>query len=158
MNFYFDFDFIAKHEKKISVTEFVTMIVITIFLGSMFIFSLSLSDKTSSLVLFIMLVLSLASVHFFLVFLADFKQFGKDIDEACAQAEKKWGEAKEKFEKEKDAEFRIKFRKIKLDVVKFCICFLPVGLLGWKVDWLPIFYNVKEWLQTMGSIFSGIIS
>lgn len=158
MNFYFDFDFIAKHEKKISVTEFVTMIVITIFLGSMFIFSLSLSDKTSSLVLFVMLVLSLASVHFFLVFLADHKQFGKDIDEACAQAEKKWGEAKEKFEKEKDAEFRITFRKIKLDVVKFCICFLPVGLLGWKVDWLPIFYNVKEWLQTTGSIFSGIIS
>lgn len=156
MNFYLNF--IAKHEEKISGFEVLLMLVITAFLGGMFIFSLSLSDKTSSLVLFIMLVLSLASVHFFLVFLADFKQFGKDIDEACAQAEKKWGEAKEKFEKEKDAEFRIKFRKIKLDVVKFCICFLPVGLLGWKVDWLPIFYNVKEWLQTMGSIFSGIIS
>lgn len=156
MNFYFDF--IAKHEKKISVTEFVTMIVITIFLGSMFIFSLSLSDKTSSLALFIMLVLSLASVHCFLVFLADHKQFGKDIDEACAQAEKKWGEAKEKFEKEKDAEFRITFRKIKLDAAKFCICFLPVGLLGYKVDWLPIFHNVKEWLNVLSNIFVGIFN
>ena len=134
------------------------MLVITAFLGEMFIFSLSLADRASSLVLFVILGLSLVSVHYFLVFLADYKQFGKNIDEACKQAEKKWGEAKKKFEKEKDAEFRITFRKIKLDVVKFCICFLPVGLLGWKVDWLPIFYNVKEWLQTMGSIFSGIIS
>ena len=158
MNFYFDFDFIAKHEKKISVTEFVTMIVITIFLGSMFIFSLSLSDKTSSLVLFVMIVLSLASVHFFLVFLADHKQFGKDIDEACAQAEKKWGEAKKKFEEEKDAEFRITFRKIKLDAVKFGIYFLPVGLLGYAVDWMPIFHNVKEWLHALGAIFVGIFS
>ena len=134
------------------------MLVITAFLGEMFIFSLSLADRASSLVLFVILGLSLVSVHYFLVFLADYKQFGKNIDEACKQAEKKWGEAKKKFEKEKDAEFRITFRKIKLDAVKFCICFLPVGLLGWKVDWLPIFYNVKEWLQTMGSIFSGIIS
>ena len=134
------------------------MLVITAFLGGMFIFSLSLADRASSLVLFVILGLSLVSVHYFLVFLADYKQFGKNIDEACKQAEKKWGEAKKKFEKEKDAEFRITFRKIKLDAVKFCICFLPVGLLGWKVDWLPIFYNVKEWLQTMGSIFSGIIS
>lgn len=156
MNFYLNF--IAKHEEKISGFEVLLMLVITAFLGGMFIFSLSLADRTSSLALLAMLVLSLASVHYLLVFLADHKQFGKDIDEACAQAEKKWGEAKEKFEKEKDAEFRIKFRKIKLDAVKFCICFLPVGLLGWKVDWLPIFYNVKEWLQTMGSIFSGIIS
>lgn len=156
MNFYFDF--IAKHEKKISVTEFVTMIVITIFLGSMFIFSLSLSDKASSLALFVMLVLSLASVHYFLVFLADHKQFGKDIDEACKQAEKKWGEAKKKFEKEKDAEFRITFRKIKLDAAKFCICFLPVGLLGYKVDWWPIFHNVKEWLNVLSNIFVGIFN
>ncbi len=156
MNFYLDF--IDRHEEKISAAEFVAMIVIMLFLGSMFVFSLSLADKASSLVLFVMLGLSLASVHCFGVFLSDYKQFGKDIDEACAQAEKKWGEAKEKFEKEKDAEFRIKFRKIKLDVIKFGIYFLPVGFLGYKVDWWPIFHNVKEWLQTMGSIFSGIIS
>ena len=108
--------------------------------------------------LFVMLGLSLASVHCFLVFLADNKQFGKDIDEACAQAEKKWGEAKEKFEKEKDAEFRITSRKIKLDVIKFGVYFLPVGLLGYKVDWWPIFHNVKEWLNTLGAIFVGIFS
>ena len=134
------------------------MLVITAFLGEMFIFSLSLADRASSLVLFVILGLSLVSVHYFLVFLADYKQFGKNIDEACKQAEKKWGEAKKKFEKEKDAEFRITFRKIKLDAVKFCICFLPVGLLGYKVDWLPIFNNVKEWLNVLSSIFVGIFN
>lgn len=156
MNFYRNF--MAKHEEKISGFEVLLMLVITAFLGEMFIFSLSLADRTSSFVLFVMLVLSLASVHYFLVFLADYKQFGKDIDEACKQAEKKWGEAKEKFEKEKDAEFRIKFRKIKLDVIKFGVCFLPVGLLGWKVDWWPIFYNVKEWLNVLSNIFVGIFN
>lgn len=156
MNFYLNF--IAKHEKKISGFEVLLMLVITAFLGEMFIFSLSLVDRTSSLALFVMLGLSLASVHYFLVFLADHKQFGKDIDEACKQAEKKWGEAKKKFEKEKDAEFRITFRKIKLDAVKFCICFLPVGLLGYKVDWLPIFHNVKEWLNVLSNIFVGIFN
>ena len=156
MNFYRNF--MAKHEEKISGFEVLLMLVITAFLGEMFIFSLSLADRTSSFVLFVMLVLSLASVHYFLVFLADYKQFGKDIDEACKQAEKKWGEAKEKFEKEKDAEFRIKFRKIKLDVIKFGICFLPVGLLGYKVDWWPIFYNVKEWLNVLSNIFVGIFN
>ena len=124
------------------------MLVITAFLGEMFIFSLSLADRASSLVLFVILGLSLA----------DYKQFGKNIDEACKQAEKKWGEAKKKFEKEKDAEFRITFRKIKLDVVKFSICFLPVGLLGYKVDWLPIFHNVKEWLNVLSNIFVGIFN
>lgn len=156
MNFYRNF--MAKHEEKISGFEVLLMLVITAFLGEMFIFSLSLADRTSSFVLFVMLVLSLASVHYFLVFLADYKQFGKDIDEACKQAEKKWGEAKKKFEKEKDAEFRIKFRKIKLDVIKFGVCFLPVGLLGWKVDWWPIFYNVKEWLNVLSNIFVGIFN
>lgn len=156
MNFYRNF--MAKHEEKISGFEVLLMLVITAFLGGMFIFSLSLADRTSSFVLFVMLVLSLASVHYFLVFLADYKQFGKDIDEACEQAEKKWGEAKKKFEKEKDAEFRIKFRKIKLDVIKFGVCFLPVGLLGWKVDWWPIFYNVKEWLNVLSNIFVGIFN
>ena len=134
------------------------MLVITAFLGEMFIFSLSLADRASSLVLFVILGLSLVSVHYFLVFLADYKQFGKNIDEACKQAEKKWGEAKKKFEKEKDAEFRITFRKIKLDVVKFSICFLPVGLLGYKVDWLPIFHNVKVWLNVLSNIFVGIFN
>lgn len=156
MNFYRNF--MAKHEKKISGFEVLLMLVITAFLGEMFIFSLSLADRTSSLVLFVMLVLSLASVHYFFVFLADYKQFGKDIDEACKQAEKKWGEAKEKFEKEKDAEFKITFRKIKLNVVKFGICFLPVGLLGYKVDWCPIFHNVKEWLNVLSNIFVGIFN
>lgn len=156
MNFYRNF--MAKHEEKISGFEVLLMLVITAFLGEMFIFSLSLADRTSSFVLFVMLVLSLASVHYFLVFLADYKQFGKDIDEACKQAEKKWGEAKEKFEKEKDAEFKITFRKIKLNVVKFGICFLPVGLLGYKVDWLPIFHNVKEWLNVLSNIFVGIFN
>lgn len=156
MNLYLNF--IAKHEEKISGFEVILMLVITAFLGEMFIFSLSLADRTSSFVLFVMLVLSLASVHYFFVFLADYKQFGKDIDEACKQAEKKWGEAKEKFEKEKDAEFRITFRKIKLNVVKFGICFLPVGLLGYAVDWMPIFHNVKEWLHALGAIFVGIFS
>lgn len=156
MNFYRNF--MAKHEEKISGFEVLLMLVITAFLGGMFIFSLSLADRTSSFVLFVMLVLSLASVHYFLVFLADHKQFGKDIDEACKQAEKKWGEAKKKFEKEKDAEFRITFRKIKLDVIKFGVCFLPVGLLGWKVDWWPIFYNVKEWLNVLSNIFVGIFN
>lgn len=156
MNFYRNF--MAKHEEKISGFEVLLMLVITAFLGEMFIFSLSLADRTSSLVLFVMLVLSLASVHYFWVFLADYKQFGKDIDEACKQAEKKWGEAKKKFEKEKDAEFRITFRKIKLDAVKFGIYFLPVGLLGYAVDWMPIFHNVKEWQHALGAIFVGIFS
>ena len=156
MNFYRNF--MAKHEEKISGFEVLLMLVITAFLGEMFIFSLSLADRTSSFVLFVMLVLSLASVHYFLVFLADYKQFGKDIDEACKQAEKKWGEAKKKFEKEKDAEFRITFRKIKLNVVKFGICFLPVGLFGYKVDWWPIFHNVKEWLNVLSNIFVGIFN
>lgn len=84
MNFYLNF--IAKHEEKISGFEVLLMLVITAFLGGMFIFSLSLADRTSSLALLAMLVLSLASVHYLLVFLADHKQFGKDIDEACEQA------------------------------------------------------------------------
>lgn len=154
----FCLDFIDKHEEKISVIEFIAMVITAMFLGSMFIFSLPLANKTSSLALFIMLILSMASIHCFLVFLTDYKQFGKDIDEACAQAEKKWGEAKENFEKEKDAEFRITFRKIKLDVIKFGVFFLPVGFLGYKVDWWPIFHNVKEWLYTLGTVFVGIFS
>ena len=156
MNFYLNF--IAKHEEKISGFEVLLMFFITAFLGGMFIFSLSLADRTSSLALFVMLVLSLASVHYFLVFLADHKQFGKDIDEACKQAEKKWGVAKKKFEEEKDAEFRIRFRKIKMDVIKFGISILPVGLLGYAVDWMPIFHNMKEWLNTLGTIFIGIFN
>ncbi len=156
MNWYRNF--IDKHEEKISSFEVFLMVYITIFLGVMFIFSLSLADKASSLALFVMLGLSLASVQSFFVFLADYRQFGKDIDEACAQAEKKWGEAKKKFEEEKDAEFRITFRKIKLDAVKFGVYFLPVGLLGYAVDWMPIFHNIKEWLHALGAIFVGIFS
>ncbi len=156
MNLYLDF--IAKHEEKISVTEFLTMVIITAFLGSMFIFSLSLADKTSGLALLVMFMLSLASVHCFLVFLRDYKKFGKDIEEACTQAEKKWGEAKEKFEKEKNAEFTVKFRKIKLDVIKFGVFFVPVGLLGYVVDWWAIFHNIKEWLNALGNICIGIFS
>ena len=78
MNFYLNF--IAKHEEKISGFEVLLMLVITAFLGGMFIFSLSLADRTSSLALLAMLVLSLASVHYLLVFLADHKQFGNYID------------------------------------------------------------------------------
>lgn len=156
MNLYLNF--IAKHEEKISSFEVFLMVFITVFLGVMFIFSLSLADRASSLALFLMLGLSLASVHSFFVFLAENNQFGKDVKAACEQAEKKWGEAKKKFEEEKNAEFRITFRKIKLDAVKFGIYFLPVGLLGYAVDWMPIFHNVKEWLHALGAIFVGIFS
>mgnify|MGYP004616270195 FL=1 len=156
MNLYLKF--IDKYEEKISAIEIILMVFITAFLGSMFIFSLSLADKTSSLALFVMFCFSLASVHYFWVFLADNIQFGKDVNEASAQAEKKWGVAKKKFEEEKDAEFRIRFRKIKMDVIKFGISILPVGLLGYAVDWMPIFHNMKEWLNTLGTIFIGIFN
>lgn len=156
MNLYLKF--IENYEEEISALEIILMVFVTAFLGSMFIFSLSLANKDSSLALFLMLCLSLASVHYLLAFLAGNRQFGKDVNEACEQAEKKWGEAKKKFEEEKDAEFSIRFRKIKLDAIKFGIFFLPVGLLGYKVDWMPIFHNIKEWLSTLGTIFIGIFN
>ena len=45
-----------------------------------------------------------------------------------------------------------------MDVIKFGISILPVGLLGYAVDWMPIFHNMKEWLNTLGTIFIGIFN
>ena len=77
---------------------------------------------------------------------------------AWRQSEKMWGDAKEKFDKEKNAEFEIMSKKVKGNIVKFGIFFFSTALLSLKVDWLTVFHNMAEWMHNLGAIFVGIFS
>lgn len=148
---------IAK-EEKYSEFAFFVGVVYVMFFGFAFIHSLSSADKTSSFVLFAMLILGLLSIYWFSVFLADSKKFAKEVFKAWRQSEKMWGDAKEKFDKEKNAEFEIMSKKVKGDIVKFVIFFFSTALLSLKIDWLTVFHNMAEWLHNLGAIFVGIFS
>lgn len=152
------FKFIGAHDEKISKVELSVIACIAICACFLFIFSLSLEDKKSSIALFFMIILGLLSLRFFLVFLANYIAFGKKIKEAEKQLEKKFGKNKDDFLNKTNAEFAVINRNLQIDAVKFGLLFLPVGFLGWQVDWWPIFHNVKEWLASLVNIFIGMFT